>query len=43
MRTNHVKKTVQAAMLAALVFAATYAVKIPSPTNGYVNLGDCFV
>ena len=30
-------------MLAALVFAATYAVKIPSPTNGYVNLGDCFV
>lgn len=30
-------------MLAALVFVATYVVKIPSPTNGYVNLGDCFV
>lgn len=43
MERTSVKETVQAAMLAALVFAATYVVKIPSPTNGYVNLGDCFV
>lgn len=43
MDANRIKKMVQCAMLAALVFAATYTVKIPSPTNGYVNLGDCFV
>ena len=43
MQTNRVKKLVLSAMLSALVFTATYVVKIPSPTNGYVNLGDCFV
>ena len=37
------KKLVLGAMLAALVFIATYVVQIPSPMNGYVNLGDCFV
>lgn len=43
MKTNQIRRMVQAAVLAALVFAATFLVKIPSPTNGYVNLGDCFV
>ena len=31
------------ALLAALVFTATMVIHIPSPTGGYVNLGDCFV
>ena len=43
MNDKKVKKLIYAAMLAALVTTATMVVKIPSPTNGYVNLGDCFV
>ena len=43
MADKKIKKMVLAAMLAALVTAATMVVRIPSPTNGYVNLGDCFV
>ena len=32
------------ALLAAIICVATFVVKIPSPaTNGYFNLGDCFV
>ena len=30
-------------LMIAIVTAATFAVKIPSPMSGYVNLGDCFV
>ena len=30
-------------VLAALACVATMVVQIPSPMNGYVNLGDCFV
>ena len=30
-------------LLAALVCVATMVVQIPSPMQGYVNLGDCFV
>ena len=30
-------------MLAALVCVATMVIKIPSPLNGYINLGDCIV
>ncbi len=38
-----IKKTVLAALFAALTFVATYFV-IPFPiASGYVNLGDCFV
>ena len=29
--------------MAALVYVATSIIQIPSPVNGYVNLGDCFV
>ena len=31
------------ATLTAIVTIATMIVQIPSPMNGYVNLGDCFV
>lgn len=38
------KKTIMAAMLAALVCVATMIIKIPSPMQqGYLNLGDCVV
>lgn len=30
-------------MLAALACVATMIIKIPSPLNGYINLGDCIV
>ncbi len=38
------KKIVFASMFAALACAATFIkIPVPSMTNGYVNLGDCFV
>ena len=43
MRENNVRNLVQAALLAALCYVCTAAIQIPSPMNGYVNLGDCFV
>ena len=43
MTDKKIRKMILAAMLAALVTAATMVVRIPSPTNGYANLGDCFV
>lgn len=43
MKNNNVRKMVLAALMAALVCVATMVVEIPSPANGYVNLGDCFV
>jgi len=30
-------------MLAALTCVSTMVIKIPSPLNGYINLGDCIV
>ncbi len=36
-------KLVMAAMFCALSCVATMVIRIPSPMNGYVNLGDCFV
>lgn len=44
MKFKETKKLVSAALLAALICVATFIIKIPSPaTNGYFNLGDCFV
>ena len=43
MANSKVRKTVMAAMLAALCCVATLVVQIPSPMNGYINLGDCIV
>lgn len=40
---NKTSKIVVAAMLAALCCVATMVIKIPSPLNGYLNLGDCVV
>ncbi len=36
-------KLVFAAMFAALICVATMLIQIPSPMNGYVNFGDCFI
>ena len=43
MKNSKVKKLVFSALLAAVVCVATMMINIPSPANGYVNLGDCFV
>lgn len=40
---KHTKKLVLAALFAALTFCATFVIKIPTVTGGYVNLGDSFV
>ncbi len=37
------KKLVLAALFAALTFCATFVIKIPTATGGYVNLGDSLV
>lgn len=42
MGNTNLRKTVMAALFAALTFVATY-ISIPLPGNGYANLGDCFV
>lgn len=38
-----IRKTVMAALFAALCCVATMVIQIPSPMQGYVNLGDCMV
>ena len=43
MRDMKIRKMVLAALMAALTYVATMVVQIPSPMQGYVNLGDCFV
>lgn len=43
MNDKKIRKLVLAALLVALVCVATMVVQIPSPMQGYVNLGDCFV
>lgn len=43
MSNAQIKKMVLSALMAALVCVATMIIEIPSPANGYVNLGDCFV
>ena len=37
------QKLVIAAMFAAVITVATIVIQIPSPMNGYVNMGDLFV
>ena len=43
MSDKKVRKLVVSALMAALTYVATMVIRIPSPMNGYVNLGDCFV
>lgn len=38
-----IKRLVATALFMALCCAATIVIQIPSPTQGYVNLGDCMV
>jgi len=38
-----IKKIVLTALFAALTCIATMIIRIPTPTNGYLNLGDVFV
>ena len=37
------KRIVITALMASMVCVATMIIKIPSPMNGYINLGDCMV
>ena len=39
---SKVKYVTKTGMMAALIFIATYAIKIPAP-NGYTHLGDCLI
>lgn len=41
--SNRVRLLVSTALLAALSCVATMAIKVPSPTGGYTNLGDAAV
>ena len=43
MSDKKIRTMVLAAVLAALACVATMVIQIPSPMNGFVNLGDCFV
>jgi uncharacterized membrane protein len=40
---NKLLKICVTAMFAALICVATMLIQIPSPLNGYVNFGDCFI
>ena len=43
MNDKKLKKMILAALLAALTCIATMIIKFPTPTFGYIHLGDCFV
>ncbi|MBQ3935440.1 MAG: ECF transporter S component, partial [Ruminococcus sp.] len=34
---------VLAGLFAAIITVSTMMIRIPTPTKGYINLGDCFV
>lgn len=40
---QQVKQLVMTALFMALCCVATMVIQVPSPTQGYVNLGDCMV
>lgn len=43
MKDQKLHRMILGALFAALCAVATLAIQIPSPMNGYVNLGDCVV
>ena len=43
MKNQKLKTTIISALFAALICVATMVVKIPTPLNGYINLGDCVI
>lgn len=40
---NNTRKIVLAALLAAITCVATMIIRIPTPMQGYLNMGDCIV
>lgn len=42
-QNQNLQKLTIAALLAAFTTVATLVIQIPTPTKGYLNLGDCFV
>ncbi len=42
-KKSNIYKITLTALFAAIVCVATIVVQIPTPTKGYMNLGDCFV
>ena len=40
---NRLYTIIAASVMIALVCVMTMVVRIPTPTKGYLNLGDCFV
>lgn len=43
MQSKKIRKITLTSVLAALTCVATMLIRIPTPTKGYVNLGDCLV
>lgn len=43
MNSKKIKTMTLAALLAAFACVATMLIQVPTPTKGYVNLGDCIV
>ena len=43
MSHDHIHKLVRASLFAALCTIMTLVIQVPSPMQGYVNLGDCAV
>ena len=43
MSDTKIRKLVMAALFAALCTVMTMVIQVPSPMQGYVNLGDCAV
>ena len=43
MTGKNIRKLVLAALLAALTAVATMIIRIPTPTQGYIHLGDGMV
>ena len=43
MKDSHIRKLVLGALFAALCTVMTLVIQVPSPMQGYVNLGDCAV
>lgn len=42
-RKNQISMLVLSGLFAAFVAVSTMMISIPTPTKGYINLGDCFV
>lgn len=44
MQHEKTKELAMTALMTALIFTATYIIKIPNPaTGGYTHMGDCMI